>query len=169
MKTNVCVSPIPHYLSFLCFLFIFHRPNHFIIVSNWRNVSASSFFSSLYYFSEILYIFLNIPCASGDDKKSPIQSFWKKFNVKKCYILDISEIQISLNTPGDGKAICSRCVGSAPLAYVTKGKLRVKAGKKLRNPSSLFKKPQTAGLKKTNFDLNFYLKLAHILKIDIYR
>ncbi|PIC54091.1 hypothetical protein B9Z55_003493 [Caenorhabditis nigoni] len=105
MKTNVCVSPIPHYLSFLCFLFIFHRPNHFIIVSNWRNVSASSFFSSLYYFSEILYIFLNIPCASGDDKKSPIQSFWKKFNVKKCYILDISEIQISLNTPGDGKVL----------------------------------------------------------------
>ncbi|UMM44348.1 hypothetical protein L5515_019508 [Caenorhabditis briggsae] len=83
-----------------------------------------------------------------------------------------------------GIAICSRCVGRAPLANtkynqgnvcpdcydkiledcdagtlfpdsitdVTKGKLRVKIGKKLRNPSSLFKKPQNFGLKKKNYE-----------------
>ncbi|PIC21719.1 hypothetical protein B9Z55_026456 [Caenorhabditis nigoni] len=208
--------------------------------------------------------------------QTPIKSFWKKnksSNVKKCYILDINEIQINPDTPEDGKvleiwssvksfsfhfeskeektawekairetqeqasgrighknleqptdskwlkpirlpvadvtecmierckssfsllsecerksckncgiAICCRCVGSAPLVkmnykkgnvcldcydkileecyagtlfpvtYFTKGKLWVQVGKKLRKASSLFNKPQNAGLKKKDFE-----------------
>ncbi|ULT85133.1 hypothetical protein L3Y34_013683 [Caenorhabditis briggsae] len=181
-------------------------------------------------------------------KEERLERSWKSknFNVKKSYFLDISEIQISPDTPEGGEvleilsavksfsfyfekkeekttwenairhsqeqaskrigrknleqhmdlkllkpiqvpkadAICSRCVGRAPLANtkynqgnvcpdcndkiledcdagtlfpdsitdVTKGKLRVKIGKKLRNPSSLFKKPQNFGLKKKNYE-----------------
>ncbi|CAO4387666.1 unnamed protein product [Caenorhabditis nigoni] len=81
-----------------------------------------------------------------------------------------------------GITICCRCVGSAPLVktnykkgnvcldcydkileecyagtlfpvtYFTKGKLWVQVGKKLRNASSFFKRPQNSGLKKKDFE-----------------